>query len=134
MSLMLKHANRFLMSWLTFGKPMQQDTMQVVVLFCFRVCSSHSSFILGHPAPHPKHVDVKPDTEGPRKGLLPPYPRTVHKENWLRGAWPTDKNGVAQFTSKFLIVESPPRLSTLITFISISFLNLTSYLSGILYW
>ena len=131
---MLKHANRFPTSWLTFGKPMQQDTMQVVVLFCFRVCSSHSSFILGHPAPHPKYVDVKPDTEGPRKGLLPPYPRTVHKENWLRGAWPTDKNGVAQFTSKFLIVESPPRLSTLITFISISFPNLTSYLSGILYW
>ena len=34
-SLTLKHANRFPMSWLTFGKPMQQDTMQVVVLFFF---------------------------------------------------------------------------------------------------
>ena len=76
--------------------------------FFFRVCSSHSSFILGHPAPHPKHVDVKPDTEGPRKGLLPPYPRTVHKENWLRGAWPTDKNGVAQFTSEFFFIGLLP--------------------------
>ena len=78
-----------------------------LVLFC----SSHSSFILGHPAPHPKHVDVKPDTEGPRKGLLPPYPRTVHKENWLRGAWPTDKNGVAQFTSEFISLDYYPNIS-----------------------
>ena len=96
----------------------------------FRVCSSHSSFILGHPAPHPKYVDVKPDTEGPRKGLLPPYPRTVHKENWLRGAWPTDKNGVAQFTSEFLIVEFPPRLSALTTFIPFHSLILLAIYPG----
>ena len=46
---------------------------------------------------------MKPEIAGPRKGLLPPYPRTVPKENWLRGAWPTDRNGVVQFTSEFSI-------------------------------
>jgi len=58
-----------------------------------------TGYYAGHPAAHPKFADVKPDTEGPRKGLLPFFPRTHLKENWLRGAWPTDKNGVAQFTT-----------------------------------
>jgi len=58
-----------------------------------------TGYYAGHPAPHPNFVDAKPNTEGLRKGLLPPYPRTLHKENWLRGAWPTDRNGVAQFTT-----------------------------------
>ena len=105
---MLKHVNRFPMSWSTSGKPMQRDSTQVCSILSILSCSAHSSFVLGHPAPHPKHVDVKPDTEGPRKGLLPPYPRTVHKENWLRGAWPTDKNGVAQFTSEFFFIGLLP--------------------------
>jgi len=33
--------------------------------------------------------------------LLTAFPRTKRHETWLRGAWPTDPNGVAQFTSKF---------------------------------
>lgn len=60
-----------------------------------------TGYYAGHPVPHPHFINVGPDTEGPRKNLMPPYPRTVHHENWLRGAWPTDKNGVAQFTTIF---------------------------------
>ena len=75
--------------------------------FLFSFCSALLIWFIGHPAPHPNHVGVKPNTEGPRKGLLPPFPRVIGKENWLRGAWPTDKNGVAQFTSEFSVIESP---------------------------
>ncbi|KAF8816469.1 aromatic compound dioxygenase [Phlegmacium glaucopus] len=57
-----------------------------------------TGFYAGHPV-HNGLADVKPATEGPRRGLLPPFPRTLHQENWLRGAWPTDRNGVAQFTT-----------------------------------
>ncbi|KAF9552351.1 aromatic compound dioxygenase [Agrocybe pediades] len=53
----------------------------------------------GHPFPHPHLVNEQPASEGRRRGLLSAYPRTVHEETWLRGAWPTDKNGVVQFTS-----------------------------------
>ncbi|PPR04197.1 hypothetical protein CVT24_010745 [Panaeolus cyanescens] len=53
----------------------------------------------GHPVPHPHLVNEKPATEGRRRGLLSAFPRTVHEETWLRGAWPTDRNGVAQFTT-----------------------------------
>ncbi len=34
-------------------------------------------------------------------GLLKPYPKTKWGETFLRGAYPTDKNGVAQLTSIF---------------------------------
>ena len=57
-------------------------------------------FEKGHPVPHTHLKDEKPLTEGPRKGLLSPFPRTEPQERWLSGAWPTDRNGVAQFTSK----------------------------------
>ncbi|KAF8154565.1 Intradiol ring-cleavage dioxygenase [Crassisporium funariophilum] len=53
----------------------------------------------GHPVPHPHLVGEKPASEGKRRGLLSSFPRTVHEETWLRGAWPTDKNGVVQFTT-----------------------------------
>jgi len=58
-----------------------------------------TGYYAGHPVPHPHLVDAKPATEGARRGLLPPYPRTNQHEDWLRGAWPTNKNGVAQFTT-----------------------------------
>ncbi|TFK19602.1 aromatic compound dioxygenase [Coprinopsis marcescibilis] len=55
----------------------------------------------GHPVPHPHLVNEGPQIGGKRSGLLSAYPRTVHEETWLRGAWPTDRNGVAQFTTIF---------------------------------
>ncbi|KAJ3507810.1 hypothetical protein NLJ89_g6092 [Agrocybe chaxingu] len=55
----------------------------------------------GHPVPAPHLKDEKPASEGPRRGLLSAFPRTQPQETWLRGAWPTDKNGVVQFTSIF---------------------------------
>jgi len=65
-------------------------------LHCLRPLLMHH---IGHPWPKPEHVDSKPQVGGKRNGLLPPFPRTVQEETWLRGAWPTDENGVAQFTS-----------------------------------
>jgi len=56
-----------------------------------------TGYYAGH-VPDPRLAHVKPDIEGIRKGLMPPYPRTI-QENWLRGAWPTNKNGVAQFST-----------------------------------
>ncbi len=56
----------------------------------------------GHPLPHPHLVDEKPQVGGKRSGLLSAYPRTKHEETWLRGAWPTNANGVVQFTSQSL--------------------------------
>jgi hypothetical protein len=64
------------------------------------VLCSVLSLNIGHPLPHPHLANVGPATEGVRRGLLPAYPRTIVEETWLRGAWPTDKNGVVQFTSK----------------------------------
>lgn len=58
----------------------------------------------GHPVPHPHLVNEQPATEGRRRGLLSAFPRTVHEETWLRGAWPTDRNGVAQFTSTYSFI------------------------------
>ncbi|KAF8626882.1 hypothetical protein AX15_004650 [Amanita polypyramis BW_CC] len=51
----------------------------------------------GHPEPYPELKDEVPATEGPRKGLRSKYPRNNFEETWLRGAWPTDSHGVAQF-------------------------------------
>ncbi|CAK5262047.1 unnamed protein product [Mycena citricolor] len=53
----------------------------------------------GHPDPAPHLVDEQPQIGGSRSGLLSAFPRTQPKETWLRGAWATDRNGVAQFTS-----------------------------------
>ena len=55
----------------------------------------------GHPLPHPHLETERPQVGGKRSGLLSAFPRTVYEETWLRGAWPTDKNGVAQFTSEY---------------------------------
>jgi protocatechuate 3,4-dioxygenase beta subunit len=55
----------------------------------------------GHPDPAPHLVDEKPATEGRRKGLRTAYPRTNTVETWLRGAWPTNAKGVAQFSSEY---------------------------------
>ncbi|KAJ7769698.1 Intradiol ring-cleavage dioxygenase [Mycena maculata] len=55
----------------------------------------------GHPDPAPHLVTEQPQVGGARSGLLSAFPRTRHRETWLRGAWETDKNGVAQFTSIF---------------------------------
>lgn len=56
----------------------------------------------GHYAGHPEQEEALkwegPKHEGPRKGLLSKYPRTKPDETFLRGAWPTNKNGVAQFS------------------------------------
>ncbi|KAF5339881.1 hypothetical protein D9611_009179 [Ephemerocybe angulata] len=55
----------------------------------------------GHPLPHPHLANENPQVGGQRSGLLSAFPRTVFEETWLRGAWPTDRNGVAQFTTIF---------------------------------
>jgi len=55
----------------------------------------------GHPLPHQHLVDEKPQVGGKRSGLLSPFPRTNFHETFLRGAWPTDHNGVSQFTTIF---------------------------------
>ncbi|GAA5863529.1 hypothetical protein JCM8547_007276 [Rhodosporidiobolus lusitaniae] len=59
----------------------------------------------GHYAGHPEQEEVLkwegPAHEGPRKGLLSKYPRTKPDETFLRAAWPTNHNGVSQFTSIF---------------------------------
>ncbi|THU83110.1 aromatic compound dioxygenase [Dendrothele bispora CBS 962.96] len=55
----------------------------------------------GHPDPLPELRDEKPQVGGKRSGLLSAFPRTKFEETWLRGAWPTDENGVVQFTTIF---------------------------------
>ncbi|KAJ6450705.1 Intradiol ring-cleavage dioxygenase [Mycena vitilis] len=55
----------------------------------------------GHPEPAAHLADEQPQVGGKRSGLLSAFPRTQHTETFLRGAWPTDRNGVAQFTSIF---------------------------------
>jgi len=60
-----------------------------------------TGFYAGHPIPNPNHINAKPQVGGQRAGLLPPFPQTNDVETWLRGAWPTDENGVAQFTTIF---------------------------------
>lgn len=46
-------------------------------------------------------MNEKPQVGGSRSGLLSAFPRTNDWETFLRGAWPSDRNGVAQFTSIF---------------------------------
>ncbi|PWN89713.1 aromatic compound dioxygenase [Acaromyces ingoldii] len=60
-----------------------------------------TGYYAGHPDPRPDLVNEEPASSGPRKGLLSAYPRTNDEETWLRGALPTDANGVAEFTSIF---------------------------------
>lgn len=60
-----------------------------------------TGYYAGHPNPRPDLVNEQPATEGARRGLLSAYPRTGFEETWLRGALPTDRNGVAEFTSVF---------------------------------
>ncbi|KAJ7621290.1 Intradiol ring-cleavage dioxygenase [Roridomyces roridus] len=55
----------------------------------------------GHPDPAPHLVNEQPQVGGSRSGLLSAFPRTKYQETFLRGAWPTDRNGVSQFTSIF---------------------------------
>jgi len=55
----------------------------------------------GHPFPRAELADEQPQVGGKRAGLLSAFPRTLPAETWLRGAWPTDRNGVAQFTTIF---------------------------------
>ncbi|KAJ7182786.1 Intradiol ring-cleavage dioxygenase [Mycena crocata] len=55
----------------------------------------------GHPDPAPHLVNEQPQVGGKRSGLLSAFPRTKDQETFLRGAWATDRNGVAQFTSIF---------------------------------
>lgn len=52
----------------------------------------------GHPEQAPELKWEGPATSGPRKGLLSKYPRTNDHETFLRAAWPTNKNGLAQFS------------------------------------
>ena len=78
---------------------MQQEYIQVFMIrsgerWTFHICT-------GHPSPHPHLVNEQPQIGGKRSGLLSPFPRSLSEETWLRGAWPTDRNGVAQFTSMF---------------------------------
>jgi protocatechuate 3,4-dioxygenase beta subunit len=55
----------------------------------------------GHADPDPSLIWEGPAPTGVRKGLLTKFPRWNREETWLRGAWPTNKNGVAQYTSEF---------------------------------
>ncbi|KAI5477032.1 intradiol ring-cleavage dioxygenase, C-terminal domain containing protein [Pseudohyphozyma bogoriensis] len=55
----------------------------------------------GHADPDPDLVWEGPAPYGVRKGLLTKFPRWNFHETWLRGAWPTNKNGVSSFTSIF---------------------------------
>lgn len=66
----------------------------------------------GHPDPAPHLVNEEPAPSGPRKGLLSAFPRSNFDDEWLRAAWPTNKNGVAQFSSIFPGCESASPLST----------------------
>ncbi|KAF9042791.1 hypothetical protein BDZ89DRAFT_255271 [Hymenopellis radicata] len=53
--------------------------------------------------------------QGPKRGrrqtLWRAYPRTKHEVTWLRGAWPTNANGVVQFTSKPLHLQNTQNLT-----------------------
>lgn len=60
-----------------------------------------TGYYAGHPTPEPGLENEEPASTGPRRGLRSKYPRTNDKETWLRGALPTDQNGVSEFTSVF---------------------------------
>lgn len=91
-------ASPFQMFLWTSGKQMPQAIM-LVCRIPFSLVSSLIILRSGHPVPRPEELTVKPQVGGKRSGLLPPFPRTINHETFLRGAWPTDGNGVAQFTS-----------------------------------
>lgn len=55
----------------------------------------------GHGDPAPHLINEEPQRGGARAGLLSAFPRGNDWETFLRAAWPTDKNGVAQFSSMF---------------------------------
>ena len=55
----------------------------------------------GHPVPRAGLENEQPQVGGKRAGLLSAFPRTNFEETWLRGAWVTDANGVAKFTTIF---------------------------------
>lgn len=57
----------------------------------------------GHADPDPDLKWEGPAPYGVRKGLLTKFPRWEHlwDETFLKGAWPTNKNGVSQFASIF---------------------------------
>lgn len=59
-----------------------------------------TGYYSGHPSPAPHLINEQPQIGGSRNGLLSAYPKTVDGETWLRGAYPTDRKGVAQFTSE----------------------------------
>jgi protocatechuate 3,4-dioxygenase beta subunit len=50
----------------------------------------------GHADPAPHLIYEKPPVGGARHGMLSAFPRWNSHETWLRGAWPTDRNGLAQ--------------------------------------
>ncbi|KAF8632667.1 hypothetical protein AX17_004799 [Amanita inopinata Kibby_2008] len=60
-----------------------------------------TGYYAGHPEPLPELRDEKPQAVGKRVGLRSAFPRTKHEETFLRGAWPTNEHGVAQFTTIF---------------------------------
>lgn len=55
----------------------------------------------GHGDPAPHLINELPQRGGARSGLLSAFPRGNDHETFLRAAWPTDKNGIAQFSSIF---------------------------------
>ena len=55
----------------------------------------------GHPTPFPGLEDEKPQVGGRFGRLLTTYPRSNYEETFLRGAWVTNANGVAKFTTVF---------------------------------
>mgnify|MGYP001577348290 FL=1 len=70
-------------------------------LSLIRVLTSTTGHYAGHADPDPALFWEGPAPSGIRKGLLTKFPRWNTEETWLRGAWPTNKNGVAQYTSIF---------------------------------
>ncbi|KAL0958780.1 hypothetical protein HGRIS_014101 [Hohenbuehelia grisea] len=93
----------------------------------------------GHPWPKPHLKDEKPQVGGKRSGLLSAFPRTEPHETWLRGAWPTDQNGVAQFTSTSSPSTHRTDWSPVYGFLfslyhRLMSLSSCSHLPGILHW
>lgn len=63
--------------------------------------ANSTGYYAGHPYAKKGLENEKPATTGIRKGLLSAFPRDDEhlQETWLRGALPTDSNGVTEFTS-----------------------------------
>ena len=98
---MWRPANLYQMSSSTCGMLMLLATTLV------RLCSRSDALGLanldsvGHGDPAPHLINELPQVGGKRSGLLSAFPRGNDDETFLRAAWPTDKNGVSQFTSIF---------------------------------